>query len=348
MKKILMLLLPFLLLAAPGINADSLLDKKEEYTDQIQQIDNQLKNTDDKRKIIELNQKRNELKAYENAYMKAISYSNENTTPVMFLQTKEPPKEYINIYQEAAKNYGIDWTLLAAVHKVETNFSEHPTMTSSAGAIGHMQFMPGTWKLYGVDANGDGKADPWNIKDAIFSAAHYLSKTGAADGDIKNALFAYNRSTVYGKNVLSYAESYKEAFKNKNVPVVEVGKKFIGNSTYVFGGGRTKEDIKNHIFDCSSFVHWSFAQNGVELGDLTGVTTDTIKKMGKAVKMANIKPGDLVFFDTYKKDGHVGIYAGNGKFIGAQESTGVAVADMTQGYWNDKFNGKIRRIQEVQ
>ena len=59
-----------------------------------------------------------------------------------------------------------------------------------------------------------------------------------------------------------------------------------------------------------------------------------------------MKPGDLVFFDTYKIDGHVGIYIGNGQFIGSQTSTGVAIVRMTSGYWADVFNGRVRRIWE--
>lgn len=54
--------------------------------------------------------------------------------------------------------------------------------------------------------------------------------------------------------------------------------------------------------------------------------------------------GDLVFFDTYKKNGHVGIYVGNGKFIGSQSSTGVAIADMSSGYYKKHFNGVVRRV----
>jgi cell wall-associated NlpC family hydrolase len=57
-----------------------------------------------------------------------------------------------------------------------------------------------------------------------------------------------------------------------------------------------------------------------------------------------MKPGDLVFFDTYKKDGHVGIYVGGGQFIGAQSSTGVAIANMSSGYWADHFSGHVVRI----
>lgn len=348
MKKIavILLLLPFFF--SSTVNADSLLEKKEYYSNEIKQIEKELEGTDKRKKIIRLNQEMNDLKSYERAYEKAMNQSKETMAlkDVPLLDLNEPPSKFVPIYKSAAKKYNLDWTLLAAVHKVETNFSQHPTMISSAGAIGHMQFMPSTWDYYGVDGNGDGKVDPWNVEDAIFSAGNYLSSTGASKGDIKGALFAYNRSTAYGNEVIRVANSYKEGFSNKNIPVVDVGKKFIGNSRYVFGGGRSSQDIKNHIFDCSSFVHWAYKQNGVSLGDLTSVTTDTLKNLGKPVRTSEIKSGDLVFFDTYKKDGHVGIYAGNGKFIGAQESTGVAVGDMTHGYWKDKFNGRIKRIDK--
>ena len=77
-----------------------------------------------------------------------------------------------------------------------------------------------------------------------------------------------------------------------------------------------------------------------------GITsTETLKHLGETVSPSDIQPGDLVFFDTYKTDGHVGIYIGNGKFIGAQTSTGVAIADMKPGsYWAEVFNGRVKRI----
>lgn len=113
---------------------------------------------------------------------------------------------------------------------------------------------------------------------------------------------------------------------------------------YVFGGGRTQSDVNNGIFDCSSFVHYAFAQAGIDLGKRTNVSTETLNKQGTKVAFKDIRVGDLVFFDTYKKDGHVGIYLGNGKFVGAQSSTGVAEADMNGGYWARKFSGHVRRI----
>lgn len=78
---------------------------------------------------------------------------------------------------------------------------------------------------------------------------------------------------------------------------------------------------------------------------MTSTTTETLKNKGTGVQgLENAQPGDLVFFDTYKSNGHVGIYLGDGKFLGAQSSTGVAVADMNSGYWKEKFNGNIRRV----
>lgn len=129
--------------------------------------------------------------------------------------------------------------------------------------------------------------------------------------------------------------------------VVQVGEQWISNSVYAFGGGRNSIDIARGLFDCSSFVHWAFDQIGLSLGDRTSVTTDTLKKLGTQISIDDILPGDLVFFDTYKIDGHVGIYAGNGQFIGSQSSTGVDYADMTTGYWADKFNNRVIRIDEA-
>ena len=64
--------------------------------------------------------------------------------------------------------------------------------------------------------------------------------------------------------------------------------------------------------------------------------------VGKKVSLSEAKPGDLVLF---RNGGHVGIYLGNGKFIGAQNSTGVAEADMSSGYWKKHFDGNVRRIK---
>lgn len=94
-------------------------------------------------------------------------------------------------------------------------------------------------------------------------------------------------------------------------------------------------------FDCSGFVSWAFGQAGISIPSSTAGLSGT----GTKVSYSDIQPGDLVFFNTYKTNGHVGIYVGNGQFIGSQNSTGLAYADMTSGYWKDKFSGHVRRVK---
>ncbi|XJZ28266.1 coiled-coil domain-containing protein [Bacillota bacterium Lsc_1132] len=122
--------------------------------------------------------------------------------------------------------------------------------------------------------------------------------------------------------------------------VLTAGYRYFGNSVYVFGGGRTASDIANGFFDCSGFVHWAFSQAGISVP----ASTDALRGTGRQVPASQMQPGDLVFFDTYKKDGHVGIYMGGGKFIGSQDSTGVAIANMSSGYWAQHFNGRVVRV----
>jgi murein DD-endopeptidase MepM/ murein hydrolase activator NlpD len=111
------------------------------------------------------------------------------------------------IWQAAGQAYGVPWSVLAAINKVESNFGQNMG-PSSAGAIGWMQFMPDTWARWGVDANGDGVADPWNAEDAIYSAARYLAATGAAT-DINSAVFSYNHAQWYVNEVLQLAQQYE-------------------------------------------------------------------------------------------------------------------------------------------
>src|SRR5664280_1563508 len=107
------------------------------------------------------------------------------------------------IWQSAGAAYGIPWSVLAAINKVESNFGRNMG-PSSAGAVGWMQFMPDTWLRWGADYDGNGVADPWNAKDAVFSAARYLAAAGGAN-DISRGVFAYNHAQWYVDEVLSLA-----------------------------------------------------------------------------------------------------------------------------------------------
>ncbi|MEC3615999.1 MULTISPECIES: peptidoglycan DL-endopeptidase CwlO [Bacillus] len=125
---------------------------------------------------------------------------------------------------------------------------------------------------------------------------------------------------------------------------ISVGSSIVGQSPYKFGGGRTQSDINNRIFDCSSFVRWAYASAGVNLGPVSGTSTDTLINKGRAVSPSEMKRGDLVFFDTYKVNGHVGIYLGNGTFLNDNSSHGVSIDSMNNPYWKKYFNGNVRRV----
>lgn len=125
------------------------------------------------------------------------------------LALDEIPPEFLGMYQAAASTCeGLDWTILAAVHKVETGFGTGKA-TSSAGAQGPMQFMPATFKAYGVDGNGDGTTDVNDLEDAVFSAANLLCANSAGDpARLATAIWNYNHSDAYVNEVLALASSY--------------------------------------------------------------------------------------------------------------------------------------------
>jgi Transglycosylase SLT domain/Peptidase family M23 len=123
--------------------------------------------------------------------------------PNFFIDKFRIPPFLLSIYQAAGIEYGVRWEVLAAINEIETDYGRNLNV-SSAGALGWMQFMPATWRAYGVDANGDRKKDPYNPVDAIFAAARYLKAAGA-DRDLARAIFAYNHADWYVDSVLMRA-----------------------------------------------------------------------------------------------------------------------------------------------
>ena len=127
------------------------------------------------------------------------------TTPPAFRQQLSFPALQ-GLWQRAGSSYGIPWQVLASINRIESNFGQNMG-PSSAGAVGWMQFMPSTWLRWGMDADGDGLADPWNPEDAVYSAARYLAAAGGAT-DIPRAIFAYNHAQWYVDEVLAGARVY--------------------------------------------------------------------------------------------------------------------------------------------
>ncbi len=126
--------------------------------------------------------------------------------PNFIIDSFEIPPFLLPIYQACGTEYGIPWEVLASINKIETAFGTNLNV-SSAGAVGWMQFLPSSWDMYGLDANGDGRKDPYNPVDAICAAAHYL-KVAGGDKDLYKAIFAYNHADWYVQEVLLYARAY--------------------------------------------------------------------------------------------------------------------------------------------
>jgi Transglycosylase SLT domain len=124
--------------------------------------------------------------------------------PNFIIEHFRVPIFLLPIFQSAGTQYGIPWQVLAAINEIETDYGRNLSV-STAGAVGWMQFMPSTWARWGVDANGDGKKDPYNPVDAIYSAARYLKASGGQH-DIRRAIFAYNHAGWYVDSVMMRAK----------------------------------------------------------------------------------------------------------------------------------------------
>jgi len=194
-------------------------DKANEYKTaiKINKESPALLNVDDKKVVIEVGeskfeqaerekqeQEKAELeKSLQQSKKKVILASNTSKASKPIAQAD--PSDFRQLYMSAANQFGIPWQLLEAVHQVETGKSGSTAIRSYAGAQGPMQFMPGTWRAYEVDGNGDGKSEINNVTDAVYTAAHYLARSGADEGRVDDALFNYNHSRSYVNTVKSIA-----------------------------------------------------------------------------------------------------------------------------------------------
>ncbi|MES9537134.1 NlpC/P60 family protein [Actinomadura sp. NPDC000600] len=254
---------------------------------------------------------------------------------------KAVPADYLKLYQEAGKKYGIPWNVLAGVGKVETDHgrSTMPGVSSGenyAGAGGPMQFLEPTFKAFAVDGDKDGKKDRYDPADAIPTAAAYLKHNGAPDR-MRTAIFQYNHSWDYVDLVLDWAKRYVGGeFKvvqanginceDNQLPanVSALVKTIIAfamaqrGKPYVFGANGPD------AYDCSSLIQAAYRQVGLNLPR----TTFEQWPFGVKIPKGKEQPGDLVFFNSGPgtspdNPGHVGMVIGGGKMIVASCSSCV-------------------------
>ena len=121
------------------------------------------------------------------------------------------PSNYLQLFQASAARYcpGLSWTVLAAIGQIESGDGSN-NGPSSAGALGPMQFLPSTWREWGIAAFGEtGSPDIMDPFDAVPAAARLLCAAGAGSArGLRGAIFAYNHATWYVNEVLALAQQY--------------------------------------------------------------------------------------------------------------------------------------------
>ncbi len=140
-----------------------------------------------------------EERATLDARTRLVALTPPTTLPLAAFRTGPslPAQLLLRVYREAERRFGVEWEVLAAINFVETGFNRLRSR-SSAGAQGPMQFMPATWRAYGL---GGDVNDP---RDAILGAANYLRASGART-NLRRALWHYNHSERYVDAVAAFA-----------------------------------------------------------------------------------------------------------------------------------------------
>ncbi|WP_240506195.1 NlpC/P60 family protein [Thermoactinospora rubra] len=276
----------------------------------------------------------------------------EDGTPVEEVSdtaASDIPADYLELYKKHGKKVGVQWNVLAAVGKRETDHGRSTlpgvkSGTNYAGAAGPMQFLIGTWggkarismdeefNGYASDGDGDGIGDVYNPADAILGAAKMLRRNGAPE-DVRRALFVYNRAWWYVDQVMEIARGYArsgevglppEAEPACDEPLVAAAPSDVvrgilayalaqRGKPYLWGG--TGPDA----FDCSGIVYMAYRSVGLSIPR----TTFGQWPFGVRVEPGQEQPGDLVFFNAGPgtrpgSPGHVGLVVAKGKMVEAR------------------------------
>ena len=178
-------------------------------------------------------------------------------------------------------------------------------------------------------------------KDAELMAKIQAKKEGSSKA-ITTSVKQQKKPTTQGKPVtvqVKHKVTNHTAKPLRTVPVSGNVKEILTYANTFTGvpykfGGTTPAG-----FDCSGYIRHVFQKVGVQLPR----QADEQYTVGKKVEKQNLQPGDLVFFETYEPGvSHSGIYIGDGQFISATSSSGVAVADIDDSYWGPRYVGAKR------
>ncbi|WP_020640029.1 bifunctional lytic transglycosylase/C40 family peptidase [Amycolatopsis balhimycina] len=268
------------------------------------------------------------------------------------------PADYLVLYREAAQTCpGLDWTILAAIGKIESDHgrSQLPGVHSgenSAKAGGPMQFLQPTFdSVVSRHPPPPGGAHPpsrYNPHDAIYAAAAYLCDSGARDGrDLHAAIFAYNHAEWYVKKVLAQAEKYTCGAVQASNSAAQAAITFACDQLglpYVWGGnGPELTELPNGQtqvrggFDCSGLTKAAYAAAGIQIPR----TAQSQYNAGPRVPAGQpVLPGDLVFFGSGSRAvTHVGIAVSAEEMVDAPDR-GLVVR--VERIWRSNFVGAAR------
>lgn len=149
----------------------------------------------------------------------------------------------------------------------------------------------------------------------------------AADGIVGEATWSLLRSGSQTSRGLGGSELAAQ--------IIQTAQRYLG-VPYVWGGASPRG------FDCSGLLQYVFGQYGIQLPR----TADLQFAVGMPVKLSQLRPGDMVFFSTYEPGpSHTGIYIGDGRFINATSSRGVAIDRLSSSYWSQRYIGAKRILR---
>ena len=235
------------------------------------------------------------------------------------------PADQLEAMKQESRRTGIPWQVFAAIAKVESDFGRNMA-TSSAGAVGYGQFLPGTWAIYG---NG---GDPYDFRDVIPAMGRLLLANGAP-ADLSRAIYAYNHLSSYVDKVLAYAAGYGYVHAvSLPARAVQLARSSIG-VPYAEG---------TEAFDSAGLVIWIYGQLGLHVPSTAQLQFD----WAVSIEAAQLQTGDLVFYRdlaAIESIAHVGVYTDGGTVVMASAVGGfVQEVPLSDHQWSPLFAGAGR------
>ncbi|MFF7176842.1 bifunctional lytic transglycosylase/C40 family peptidase [Streptomyces pseudovenezuelae] len=311
----------------------------------------------------------------------AVSDDNKPAGLAGQLDSTKIPAEYREWVTKAGQTCA-EVTAPVIAAQIEAESGWNPNAKSGADAQGLSQFIPGTWRTWGVDADADGTADPYTPADAIMTQARYdcwlagkVKSYADDDGEVTRLMLAaynagpgaveqyhgippYPETQNYVNKIMTLVEKYTAAGTGDAASgpfgqrIAGEAKKWLG-TPYSWGGGSVNgptagiaQGALTKGFDCSSLVQYAVYHASGGKITLPRVSQAQATE-GTAVTRANIQVGDLVAWQLSSGSyDHIGIYVGGGQFVHAPRTGDVVKISSLDEYPYNQRTMTIRRIAE--